>query len=93
MRQSRQSPTPGGCGYRPARTGRHNRRYPPRLSRAEWEESAATTEFHDWDDIRAELDDDEHPALAIERARTEMWASARNLADERPHEVQSEDAG
>lgn len=31
------------------------------------------TEFHDWEDIRAELDDGDSKALAIERARTEAW--------------------
>lgn len=41
------------------------------------------TEFHDWDDIRAELDDGDHEARAMERARTEAWASAFHLAEER----------
>jgi hypothetical protein len=37
------------------------------------------TEFHDWDDIRAELDDGDRDALAAERARTEAWASGARL--------------
>lgn len=41
------------------------------------------TEFHDWDDIRAELHDGDDDALAAERARTEAWASAFHLAEER----------
>ncbi|MEV4515163.1 XRE family transcriptional regulator [Dactylosporangium sp. NPDC049525] len=41
------------------------------------------TEFHDWDDIRAELDDGGIDALAAERARTEAWVSAFQLAEER----------
>ncbi|WP_445548217.1 hypothetical protein [Frankia sp. CiP1_Cm_nod1] len=31
------------------------------------------TEFHDWDDIRAEPHDGDGEALAAERARTEAW--------------------
>ncbi len=41
------------------------------------------TEFHDWDGIRAELDDGDSDALAAERARTEAWVSAFHLAEER----------
>lgn len=41
------------------------------------------TEFHDWDDIRAELDDGDSAALAHERTRTEAWISAYHLAEER----------
>jgi DNA-binding XRE family transcriptional regulator len=41
------------------------------------------TQFHDWDDIRAELDDGDHAALADERAGTEAWVSAYHLAEER----------
>jgi DNA-binding XRE family transcriptional regulator len=41
------------------------------------------TEFYDWDDIRAELDDGDTTALAQERARTEAWVSAYHLAEER----------
>jgi DNA-binding XRE family transcriptional regulator len=41
------------------------------------------TEFHDWDDIRAELDDGDSAALDAERARTEAWVSAFHLAEER----------
>jgi hypothetical protein len=41
------------------------------------------TEFHDWDDIRAELDDGDDDALAAERGRTEAWISAFHLAEER----------
>ncbi len=41
------------------------------------------TEFHDWDDIRAELFDGDDEALAAERARTEAWVSAFHLAEER----------
>ena len=40
-------------------------------------------EFHDWDDIQAELDDGDTDALARERARTEAWMSAYHLAEER----------
>jgi hypothetical protein len=32
------------------------------------------TEFHDWEDVRAELDDGDRAALGEERARTEEWA-------------------
>ncbi len=41
------------------------------------------TEFHDWDGIRAELDDGDSDALAAERARTEAWVSGFHLAEER----------
>jgi DNA-binding XRE family transcriptional regulator len=41
------------------------------------------TEFHDWDDIRAELDDGDSGAIAAERARTEAWVNAFHLAEER----------
>jgi hypothetical protein len=41
------------------------------------------TEFHDWDDIRAELDDGDSVALDAERARTEAWVSAFHLSEER----------
>ncbi|HZM82305.1 MAG TPA: helix-turn-helix transcriptional regulator [Candidatus Limnocylindrales bacterium] len=41
------------------------------------------TEFHDWEDIRAELHDGDDAALAAERDRTEAWVSAFHLAEER----------
>jgi DNA-binding XRE family transcriptional regulator len=41
------------------------------------------TEFHDWQDIRAELDDGDRDALAAERAHTEAWVNAFHLAEER----------
>ena len=41
------------------------------------------TEFHDWEDIRAELDDGDSEALDAERSRTEAWVSAFHLAEER----------
>ncbi len=41
------------------------------------------TEFHDWADIHAQLHDGDDEALAVERARTEAWASAFHLAEER----------
>ncbi|WP_326549610.1 helix-turn-helix domain-containing protein [Micromonospora sp. NBC_01813] len=41
------------------------------------------TEFHDWEDIRAELDDGDTAAYTAERARTEAWISAYHLAEER----------
>ena len=41
------------------------------------------TEFHDWEDIRAELFDGDEEALLAERARTETWVSAFHLAEER----------
>lgn len=41
------------------------------------------TEFSDWDDVRAELADDDGEALADERAQTEAWISAFHLAEER----------
>jgi DNA-binding XRE family transcriptional regulator len=40
-------------------------------------------DFHDWDDIRAELHDGDDDALDAERARTEAWFSAFHLAEER----------
>ena len=41
------------------------------------------SEFHDWDDLRAELHDGDDDALAAEHARTEAWVSAFHLAEER----------
>lgn len=41
------------------------------------------SEFYDWDEIRAELHDGDHEADAVERARSEAWASAFHLAEER----------
>lgn len=41
------------------------------------------SDFHDWNDIRAELDDGDTEALAAERARTHAWVSAFHLAEER----------
>ncbi|MGW4466921.1 transcriptional regulator [Micromonospora sp. NBC_01796] len=41
------------------------------------------TDFHDWDEIRAELYDGDEAALGVERARTEAWISAFHLAEER----------
>jgi DNA-binding XRE family transcriptional regulator len=41
------------------------------------------TDFYGWDDIRAELDDGDPVALDEERARTEAWIRAFNLAEER----------
>ncbi len=41
------------------------------------------TQFHDWEDVRAELDDGDAAALAEERARTAAWVSAFHLAEER----------
>ncbi|GGM90621.1 hypothetical protein ACFFX1_37300 [Dactylosporangium sucinum] len=40
-------------------------------------------EFHEWQDVRAELDDGDTDALADERARTEAWVIALNLTEER----------
>jgi DNA-binding XRE family transcriptional regulator len=40
-------------------------------------------DFHDWDDIRAELHDGDDDALDAERARTEAWVGAFHLAEER----------
>ncbi|WP_432956901.1 helix-turn-helix domain-containing protein [Micromonospora haikouensis] len=40
------------------------------------------TEFHDWEDVREELRDDDG-AYERERARTEAWVSAFRLAEER----------
>jgi len=42
-----------------------------------------STEFHEWEDIRAELHDGDDAALAAERARTEAWVKAFHLAEER----------
>ena len=42
-------------------------------------ECAITAEFHDWEDIRAELDDGDHEAMAAERARTEAWVGSPYL--------------
>jgi DNA-binding XRE family transcriptional regulator len=39
--------------------------------------------FYDWDEVRAELHDGDEVALAAERARTEAWAHAFHLAEER----------
>ncbi|MGW3891079.1 helix-turn-helix domain-containing protein [Micromonospora chokoriensis] len=41
------------------------------------------SDFHDWNDIRAELHDGNDEALDAERARTEAWISAFHLAEER----------
>jgi hypothetical protein len=41
------------------------------------------TEFHDWQDIGAELDDGDREAIDAERARTEAWVHAFHLAEER----------
>lgn len=41
------------------------------------------TDFYDWEDVRAELDDGDTTALAEERSRTEAWVSAFHLAEER----------
>ncbi|MFI5911140.1 type II toxin-antitoxin system RelE/ParE family toxin [Dactylosporangium sp. NPDC051541] len=46
-------------------------------------EGGLMTEFHDWQDIRAELHDGDDEALAEERARTEAWVSAFHLTEER----------
>jgi hypothetical protein len=40
------------------------------------------SEFHDWEDLRAELHDGDD-ALVAERARTEAWVGAFHLAEER----------
>src|SRR5512142_1963958 len=40
-------------------------------------------DFHDWEDIRGELDDGDTAALTDERARTEAWISSYHLAEER----------
>ncbi len=42
-----------------------------------------STEFHDWDEIRAELHDGDDEALTAERVRTEAWVNAFHLAQER----------
>jgi hypothetical protein len=47
------------------------------------EEGRVMTGFHDWDDIRAELDDGDKLALARERDRTEEWINAHHLAADR----------
>ncbi|SCE69323.1 DNA-binding transcriptional regulator, XRE-family HTH domain [Micromonospora coriariae] len=41
------------------------------------------SDFHDWEDIRAELYEGGDEALDAERARTEAWISAFHLAEER----------
>ncbi|MFG1871099.1 helix-turn-helix domain-containing protein [Micromonospora arborensis] len=41
------------------------------------------SDFHDWNDIRAELHDGDDEALDAERGRTEAWISAFHLAEER----------
>ncbi|HEU0237954.1 MAG TPA: helix-turn-helix domain-containing protein [Micromonosporaceae bacterium] len=41
------------------------------------------TDFHDWDDVRAELHDGNDDELLAERSRTEAWAKAFHLAEER----------
>ncbi|MEE6260308.1 helix-turn-helix domain-containing protein [Plantactinospora sonchi] len=41
------------------------------------------TEFHDWEAVRAELDDGDEAALLAERARTDAWVNAFHLAEER----------
>ncbi|MET7880829.1 transcriptional regulator [Micromonospora profundi] len=41
------------------------------------------SQFHDWDDIRADLHDGDDEALDAERARTEAWINAFHLAEER----------
>lgn len=41
------------------------------------------TEFHDWEDIRAELEGGDSGALDAERARTEAFVYAFHLAEER----------
>jgi hypothetical protein len=41
------------------------------------------SEFHDWNDVRAELHDGDEAALEDERARTLAWAHAYHLAEER----------
>jgi DNA-binding XRE family transcriptional regulator len=41
------------------------------------------TEFHDWEDIRADLHDGDDEAVAVERAHTEASISAFHLAEER----------
>ncbi|MGI5180586.1 hypothetical protein ACQEVZ_30160 [Dactylosporangium sp. CA-152071] len=45
--------------------------------------SIGSAQFHDWDDIRAELDDGDSDALHAERVRTEAWVSDFDLAEER----------
>lgn len=41
------------------------------------------TNYYDWHEIRAELDDGDAAALVAERTRTEAWISAYHLAEER----------
>jgi hypothetical protein len=41
------------------------------------------SDFHDWEDLRAELHDGDDEALEGERARTEAWIGAFHLAEER----------
>lgn len=43
-----------------------------------------STESYDWEDVRAELYAGDEAALAQERARTEAWVHAFNLAEESP---------
>ena len=40
-------------------------------------------EFHNWEDVRADLHDGDDAALTAERSRTEAWISAFHLAEER----------
>jgi hypothetical protein len=40
------------------------------------------TDFHDWEELRAELHDGDDAALMAERARTEAWTSAFHQAEE-----------
>ncbi len=51
-------------------------------TRAQLLASVSSDQFHDWDDIRAELDDGDSDALNAERVRTEAWVSAFHLAEE-----------
>lgn len=39
------------------------------------------SDFHDWDDLRAELHDGDDEALEAERARTEAWIGAFRADD------------
>jgi transcriptional regulator with XRE-family HTH domain len=41
------------------------------------------SDFHDWEDLRAELHDGDDEAIERERARTEAWVGAFHLAEER----------
>src|SRR4051812_45890140 len=38
------------------------------------------TDFHDWEDLRAESHDRGGPAVVAEQARTELWMSASHTA-------------